>query len=98
MEAFSIHDILKDPRIEEITLEVFRMFGPAPISSSRIFTKNVTLEGYKFRKGDEFIYPLSLRNYTSKTHERAELFDCDRMTEEGRKKFEKIEYIPFSTG
>lgn len=96
--SFSIIDIMEDEIVDSYAQEAIRMFGPAPISTRRIFLKNVKIGGYKFRKGDQFFIPLSVVNQSSKVHDRVDEFDVDRMKPENRQNIDSVRFAPFSTG
>lgn len=44
------------------------MFGSAPISSFRELTKNIVVEKLRFKKGDQWMLPLSIVNTSHKVH------------------------------
>lgn len=95
---FYIGKILEDQKFDDITQEVLRMFGPAPVSTRRYLTKNVKIEGYKLRKGDVVFFPLSVANDSEKVNSNPEKFEVGRMTAEKRKQMDPLRFIPFSTG
>lgn len=81
-----------------VTKEALRRFNPFVTSSPRKLTQEITLGGFKLKKGTNIGFPLLTMHLMEKFHKDAMKFDITRHTPENREKQTKLTFMPFFAG
>lgn len=96
-EDYNTHE-----KLEEITLETLRLFSPIFTTTPRKFIKNCKIGGYKFRKGDFLVFPLSLKHHCDDLFLNSKVFDSERFSKTSKDQAggpkNKIDFAPFGLG
>ncbi|ESO88541.1 hypothetical protein LOTGIDRAFT_219061 [Lottia gigantea] len=85
------------PYLDKFFCEVLRMYPPAQLTS-RQTSKDITINGYMFKRGFDVHIPVSLLHHSPDHWTDPEKFDPERFTEEEKSKRNPYSYIPFGVG
>ena len=88
----------KSPAFNAIVKEILRMYSGVTTTTYRRVIKNVKIGGYKFRKGDTLLLPLSFWHILDKVYENPKKFDVNRFSKDNDRNRDSFDFLSFSTG
>ncbi|KAK6178151.1 hypothetical protein SNE40_012966 [Patella caerulea] len=91
------HVFNKMPYLDKVMCESLRLFPPAQLST-RLTREDVTIGGYKFKKGMDIHIPICHLQKNPDFFPEPEVFNPERFTEEEKSKRNPYTYIPFGIG